>query len=105
MVLMLFELKQRRSVGPEIDRTGPEWQKLVRAEFPNAARPLLQLIPSRDSAVYLDVLTPNPDQAFEQVRHMPRDTVDADLVRIAELGRGPIPAWLQRFAQGDVRVR
>src|SRR5690242_2031474 len=47
-VLMLFELRQRRSVP--VGAT--DWRHRVRTEFPESARPLWHLAPNRKIALY-----------------------------------------------------
>jgi DNA-binding transcriptional ArsR family regulator len=101
-VLMLYELRHR----PQGARGGPrgggdDWRPLARMTFASAGRPLLQLAPGRQRAYYLDVLTPDADEAFHLVQATPepvhRDNVD----RISRLNVAPVPEWLRRYTDGD----
>lgn len=100
-VLMLFELRQRQTVPVE----PTDWRNRVRAEFPESARPLWHLVPNRRIALYFDVLTPDADEGFALVRHMPRSVLNADLARLSAQNIGPIPVWLRQFADGDQQIR
>jgi DNA-binding transcriptional ArsR family regulator len=76
-VLMLFELRNR----PHATASGPDhrrddWRVRVRSRFPEEARPLRNLILSRDQALLLDVLTPDPDAAFQFAAELRADLHD-----------------------------
>lgn len=105
IVLMLFELRHHlppRSHGSVSG--GHDWRMPARSAFASAGQPLLRLAPSRLGAFYLDVLTPDAEEAFHLVQATPepvhRDNVD----RIANLNVTPVPAWLRRYADGDPLV-
>jgi DNA-binding transcriptional ArsR family regulator len=102
IVLMLFELRQHRpSGGHGRPAGGHDWRMPARSAFASAGRPLLQLVPSCQRAYYLDVLTPDAEEAFHLVQATPepvhRDNVD----RIARMNVAPVPGWLRRYADGD----
>jgi DNA-binding transcriptional ArsR family regulator len=102
IVLMLFELRQRPPPGGHGSPSGgPGWRLAARSAFASAGRPLLQLAPSRLGAFYLDVLTPDAEEAFHLVRATPEPVHKDNVDRIAHLNVTPIPAWLRRYADGD----
>ncbi len=101
-VLMLYELRNR---PPRLGDRDDDWRARMRSTFPRAAAPLLNLVPSRQVALYFDVLTPDAEEAFHRVRSMPRSLVDHDLDRIARLNVIKVPTWLRRFSAGDPTVR
>jgi DNA-binding transcriptional ArsR family regulator len=101
MVLMLFELRQR----PLLAGGGEgNWRGTVRSAFPATARPLLQLVPSRRRALYLDVLTTDADEAFHLVRDTPRSVHANNLSRIEHMKVAPTPLWLRRYMDGDTEI-
>lgn len=96
-VLILFELRNR----PPASTARRDWRARVTAAFPAQARPLLELVPSRERAFYLDVLTADAKEAFEAVRDTV-GSVHADNVARIERATGiPVPTWLRRYAEGD----
>jgi DNA-binding transcriptional ArsR family regulator len=101
-VLMLFELRNR----PQTQQArGPaDWRTTLRTAFPAESRPLLNLAPTRHSVLFLDVLTPDAEQAFQLVRDTSEAVHAGNLERIARMKSVPIPPWLYRYAQGDVKV-
>ena len=100
MALMLFEVRQRpRLVGPE-----PDWRSLVRSAFPAAARPLFNLVAAPGHVLFLDVLTAEPEQAFDLVSGTAQSVHGENVNRIADMKFAPIPRWLRRYADGDKYV-
>ena len=119
-VLMLFEMRNRPR-SPTGHRG--DWRRRVRADFPAQARPLLNLVPTSSYAIYLDVLTADPEQAFHRVAEAPGRIHEHSLARITDgldrihryrLAAPPsavpaptpapaagTPAWLRRYADGD----
>lgn len=97
-VLMLFELRHH----PE--RLDPRWAARVRAAISPSTRPLLQLVPTRDRVLYLDVLTADAERAFQLVRDTASTVHAENLSRIEQLRTVPIPSWLYRYAEGDSTV-
>jgi DNA-binding transcriptional ArsR family regulator len=62
------------------------------------------LVPTRQRVLFLDVLTPNADEAFDLVRDTAQ-TVHADNpARIVQLRTVPVPTWLRRYAEGDSNI-
>jgi DNA-binding transcriptional ArsR family regulator len=98
--LSMFELRNR----PGRDRRGREWCDRVRSAFPASARPLLWLAPSRHRVLFLDVLTPHADEAFDLVRYTAQAVHADNVARIAQLKLVPVPTWLYRYAEGDSEV-
>lgn len=74
-VLMLFELRNRPNV-PQPERGRDDWRTRVRSRFPEEARPLRNLVLSRDQALLLDVLTPDPEAAFQLAAELRADLHD-----------------------------
>ena len=70
----------------------------------SSARPLVQLVPSRDRALYLDVVTNNAEQAFQIVRDTDNSVHAENLARIVQMNIAPTPTWLRRYAEGDTGV-
>jgi DNA-binding transcriptional ArsR family regulator len=97
-VLMLFELRQRR------ERSDRGWAARARAAISPSTRPLLHLVPARDRALYLDVLTADAEHAFQLVRDTASAVHTENLSRIEHLKTVPIPSWLYRYAEGDTTV-
>jgi DNA-binding transcriptional ArsR family regulator len=96
-VLILLELRNRPS-APNARR---DWRARVTGSFPVPARPLLDLVPSRDRAFYLDVLTADAQEAFAAV-HDTAASIHADNVDRIEKATGkPAPLWLRRYAEGE----
>ena len=98
MVLMLFELRHR----PHQD--GSDWRHRVRSAFPTPARPLNNLVADRDRALFLDVLTPDAEEAFHILRTTAPSVHQNNVGRISRLNDVPTPTWLRRYGQGDVGV-
>ena len=101
--LMLFELRQHpassgRGSPPGV---GHDWRAPARSAFAAAGRPLLQLAPSRQRAYYLDVLTPDAEEAFHLVQATPESVHRDNVDRIRSLNVAPVPDWLQRYTDGD----
>ena len=106
--LMLLELRQRPQLVHRdglIDEFGPAWRKQAGAVFSTGARPLLSLAPTRRYVYFFDVVTADPQEAFERVHDMPRDLSEAYAERSSRLNLGPSPALLTRFDEGDAAVR
>lgn len=102
-VLMLFELRQGPLPGGSGHLGGvgrPAWRDAARATFSSSARPLLQLVPSRTVALYLDVLTPDAQEAFEVVVGTPQSVHEDNLARITR-DAVPVPSWLHRYTSND----
>jgi DNA-binding transcriptional ArsR family regulator len=116
--LMLFELRHcprpgtsgglfgdrsdRSDRGGGSDRNGAgDWRPAARSAFAADGRPLLRLVPSRQHAYYLDVLTPDAEEAFHLVQATPESVHKDNVDRIERLNHGPAPEWLQRYADGD----
>ena len=97
-VLLLFELRHRPH------RPGSDWRGLVRASFPAQARPLLNLVADRSRALFLDVLTPDPDEVFRRLRTTPQPVHHRNVDRISRLNQVPLPTWLRRYGAGDAEV-
>lgn len=96
-VLILLELRNR----PSVPNARRDWRARMTGSFPVPARPLLDLVPSRDRAFYLDVLTPDAQEAFEAV-HDTATSIHADNVDRIEKATGkPVPLWLRRYAEGE----
>ena len=105
-VLMLFELRHdlpARSRGNPFGG-GPDWREAARQAFASAGRPLLQLAPTRQAPYYLDVLTPDAEEAFHLVQVTPESVHRDNVKRIEANNSAPNPAWLQRYADGDPAV-
>jgi hypothetical protein len=102
-VLMLFELRQGLPTGSRGSPNGggPDWREAARSAFASAGRPLLRLAPTPRQAYYLDVLTPDAEEAFHLVQATPRSVHRDNVDRIEALNAVPIPGWLQRYADGD----
>ena len=106
-VLMLFELRQHPRPGQHsglIVGSAQDWRGTARAMFTTKARPLLQLVPSRQRALYLDVLTADPEEAFHLVRATPQSVHLKSLDRINAMNVGPLPTWLHRYHDDDPAV-
>lgn len=101
-VLMLFELRNRPQVQPP--RGSGDWRGALRTAFPAESRPLLHLAPTRHSVLFLDVLTADAEEAFQLIRDTSEAVHAGNLERIARMKSVPIPPWLYRYAQGDVKV-
>lgn len=107
--LMLFELRHRPRAGsngsPSGGRSdgsdGSDWRPAARAVFAADGRPLLPVVPSRQRAFYLDVLTPDAEEAFRLVQATPEAVHRENIDRIAHINRAPAPEWLQRYTGGD----
>ena len=97
-VLMVLELRNR-PYSPGGDR--PDWRVRAHSALSSGARPLVQLVPSPHRALYLDVLTDDAEQAFHVVRDTATSVHAENLTRIARLNAAPVPAWLNRYAEGD----
>ena len=105
-VLMLFELRHdlpARSRGNPFGG-GHDWREAARPAFASAGRPLLQLAPTRQAPYYLDVLTPDAEEAFHLVQVTPESVHRDNVKRIEANNSAPNPAWLQRYADGDPAV-
>jgi DNA-binding transcriptional ArsR family regulator len=100
-VLMLLELRNRPH-PPDFGHQ--DWRAQARSTITSSARPLVQLVPSRDRALYLDVLTNNAEQAFQIVRDTATSVHAENLARIAQMNVAAIPTWLHRYAEGDTGV-
>ena len=74
-VLMFFELRNRPH-APQPELGHDDWRVRVRSRFPDAARPLLNLVLSRDQALLLDVLTPDAEAAFQYAAELRADLHD-----------------------------
>lgn len=101
-VLMLFELRNRPPVQPQ--RGAGDWRGTLRTAFPAESRPLLNLVPTRHNVLFLDVLTANAEEAFRLVRDTSEAVHAGNIERIARMKSTPVPPWLYRYAQGDVKV-
>ncbi len=99
-ILILFELRNR----PPSPGARRDWRARVSATFPAQARPLLDVVPSRDRAFYLDVLTADAQEAFEAVHDTAESLHAANVDRIEQATGKPVPAWLRRYANGDRAV-
>lgn len=99
--LMLFELRNRPQTVP---RGQGDWRGTLRTAFPAESRPLLNLAPNRHSVLFLDVLTADADEAFRLIRDTSQAVHAGNVERIARMKSVPIPPWLYRYAQGDVKV-
>ena len=101
--LMIFELRQRPALGgggrPPGDGQG--WHRRARSALLSAGRPLLQLAPTSQRAYYLDVLTADAEEAFHLVQVTPESVHKDNVDRIERMNVAPVPAWLQRYVDGD----
>ena len=101
--LMLFEL--RRSAGASVPAVGHDrWRARVRKSFPGAARPLLNLVSSRDHVLLLDVLTSDVEEAFHLAVNSPTDLHELNLATMERLMPGCDSTWLRRYYEHDPRV-
>lgn len=74
-VLMLFELRNRPHASrPE--RRRDDWRTRVRSRIPDESLPLRNLVFSREQALLLDVLTPDPGAARELAAELRADLHD-----------------------------
>jgi DNA-binding transcriptional ArsR family regulator len=106
-VLILFELRQKPrppSSSRALDGNGQAWREAALATVMSQARALLPLIPSRQRAIYLDVLTPDAEQAFELVRNTPRSVHQKNLDRFDAVNVGKNPTWLYHYFACDPAV-
>lgn len=100
--LMLFELRQHPRPGSHGGSNGAhDWRAPARSAFTSAGRLLLQLAPTRERAYYLDVLTPDAEEAFHLVQATPESVHRDNVDRIERLNAAPVPEWLRRYADGD----
>ena len=103
--LMLFELRSRpRTFAPESHRGRDDWRTRVRTHFPEASRPLLNLVSSRDHVLLLDVLTPDAEEAFRLALDTPNDVHEMNLETIEQHMPGLAARWLLRYYENDRRV-
>jgi DNA-binding transcriptional ArsR family regulator len=102
IVLMLFELRRHSPAeGYGSQPGGRDWQTPARSAFAAAGRPLLQLVPSSRRAFYLDVLTPDAEEAFHLIQATPESVHRENVDRITHMNLEPVPSWLRRYADGD----
>lgn len=106
--LMLLELRQRPRVmrpGGVIDKRGDDWRAPARAMFSSTARALLTLAPTARFVFFLDVLTADPQDAFEIVHDIPVDVTQELAERARRMNLVPVPMWMRRFDEGDPAAR
>lgn len=103
--LMLFELRSRsHAYVPAPQRGRDDWRMRVRTRFPDAARPLLNLVAASDHVLLLDVLTSDAEEAFRMVLDSPSDVHERNLAAMERLRPGCSSAWLNRFHESDPRI-
>lgn len=94
---MLLELRQRPRSGRRsglIDRHGHDWRGPAREMFTSGARPLLALAPTRRFVYLLDVLTADPQEAFQRVYEDPSaEKVRANAEQVRRMNLGSVPIW------------
>lgn len=95
--LMLLELRQRPRPARHsglVDGNGHDWHGPARTMFTSTARALLALAPTRRFVYLLDVLTADPQEAFQSVYEDPSDARrEADAEQVHRMNLGSIPVW------------
>lgn len=88
---------QQRGTNPVFRR----WQQHTLRFLPNAARPLMELVPPTGKGpLFLDPLSRGLDDGLDQVQSSPTGFVRSDLERICANGRRQTP-WISHLAQQD----
>lgn len=104
--LMLFELRSQAGPhAPEHRHTHDDWRTRVRTRFPDAARPLLNLLASsRDHVLILDVLTSGAEEAIHRSTNMTAEQRERDYAMMKRVMPGCTSTWLHRYHEHDPGV-
>lgn len=99
--MLLFEMRNR----PRPPHGGDGgWRDRIRGAFPDAARPLLGMVPRPDAVYFLDVLTTDAAEAFDVVCAAPPSTHEENRARMNRLDGPPLPTWLRRYLKREPEI-